>query len=211
MHDDGTDYSAWLLPAVEQALVEAGARMELVALLSVATGPGSFTGLRVGLTSVKAWAEVYKKPIVGVSRLEAMARSAGSRTGFVASCYDAQRGQMFGGLYRNSSDGVGRFGDEVVVSPEEFVKLVDREAGSESVTWISLDPEMIRGVETLQKRIATGDRVIVGSSELAATIGTLAEERATKGDFGDPVALDANYVRRSDAEILWKGPSARVR
>jgi tRNA threonylcarbamoyladenosine biosynthesis protein TsaB len=210
-HDDGTDYSAWLLPAVEQALGEAGARMELVDLLGVSTGPGSFTGLRVGLTTVKAWAEVHVKPIVGVSRLEAMARSEGPQTGLVASCYDAQRGQVFGGLYRNSGNAAKRVGEELVISPEEFVKLVDGHAGSEPITWISLDPEMIGKAETLQERIARGDKVIVCSSELASTIGVLAEENAAKGEFSDPVALDANYVRRSDAEIFWKGSSAGVR
>ena len=62
LHDDGSDYSGWLLPQVARALTEASAKMADVDLLAVSTGPGSFTGLRVGLTSVKAWAEVYRKP-----------------------------------------------------------------------------------------------------------------------------------------------------
>jgi tRNA threonylcarbamoyladenosine biosynthesis protein TsaB len=210
-HDDGLDYSAWLLPAVAEALVDAGTKMEQLDLLAAATGPGSFTGLRVGLTTVKAWAEVYDKHIVGVSRLEAMARAAETTTEFVASCYDAQRGQLFGGLYRSSNGGLIRVGDELVIAPEGFVELVDKETGRERVTWIALDPELIQQVISLQRRLAVGDRLVVGSTEVAPAIAVLAEERAARGEFSDPVFLDANYVRRSDAEILWKGAPAGVR
>jgi tRNA threonylcarbamoyladenosine biosynthesis protein TsaB len=211
VHDNGSDYSGWLLPQVERALAEASAKMADVDLLAVSTGPGSFTGLRVGLTSVKAWAEVYKKRIVGVSRLEAMARLGGHVQSFVASCYDAQRGQIFGGLYRNAGKGFERVGDEFVISPDEFVRFVDRQAGREVVTWVTLDPEMIRDTATLQQRITSGDRIALCPNYLAEIIGAVAEEKAARSEFSDPVTLDANYVRRSDAEIFWKGSPAGVR
>jgi tRNA threonylcarbamoyladenosine biosynthesis protein TsaB len=210
-HGDRTDYSAWLLPVVEAALAEANSRMGEVDLLAVATGPGSFTGLRIGLTTVKAWAEVFGKPIVGVSRLEAIARSQKTGIGLVASCYDAQRGQMFGAIYRKSAGPMARLGAELVISPEEFVQLVDGQAGGEPVTWISLDPKLFDDVETFQQRIKNDDSLVVCTTELASSIGLLAEERAGNGQFSDPVTLDANYVRRSDAEIFWKGSSAVVR
>ena len=209
-HPDSMDYSAWLLPAVEQALAEAETEMEQVDLLAAATGPGSFTGLRVGLTTVKAWAEVYGKPIVGVSRLGAMAQSRARTTGFVATCYDAQRGQLFGGLYRGLHGSWMCVGDELVIAPPEFVELVDKQAGNEAVTWISLDPEAINNLPAWKERAARGDTMFLCAPELASNIGALAEERASRGEFSDPLALDANYVRRSDAEIFWKGPPANV-
>jgi tRNA threonylcarbamoyladenosine biosynthesis protein TsaB len=209
-HEDATDYSMWLLPAVGEVLVRAGTKMEYVDLYGVATGPGSFTGLRVGLTTVKAWSEVYGKPIAGVSRLEAMARSRESHSAYVASCYDAQRGQLFGAIYHALAGVVVRVGEEFVVSPEEFVQLVDGQAGSEPVTWITLDPALLENLESLQRRVSVGDRVLLCSTELASTVGVLAMERAAKRQFSDPLALDANYVRRSDAEIFWKGSAAVV-
>ena len=210
-HVDQSDYSAWLLPAVEQSLTKARTKIEQIQLFAVCTGPGSFTGLRVGLTTVKAWAEVYGKQVVGVSRLEALARSAEATTLFVASCYDAQRAQLFGGLYRRKEHQLERIGDEVVTSPDDFAAIVDREANSDRVTWVSLDPELIQNLELVQRRTAAGDLVLPGSVELASTIGKIAAERAAKGEFSDSLNLDANYVRRSDAEIFWKGPAARVR
>jgi tRNA threonylcarbamoyladenosine biosynthesis protein TsaB len=210
-HDDGRDYSAWLLPAVDRILAEAGCSLEKVDVLAVATGPGSFTGLRVGLTSVKAWAEVYAKPVVGVPRLDALARSGNTNAVLVAACYDAQRGQLFAALFRRTAGGLERIGAELVATPEEFVVFVDHHAGVGTVAWVSLDPEQIKSIERLRARLLRGDEVIAASPELAPTIGVLAEERASRGQFSDPLALDANYVRRSDAEIFWKGASTGVR
>lgn len=210
-HEGGSDYSGWLLPAVEDLLGEAGIKLELVDLLAVATGPGSFTGLRVGVTTVKAWAEVYGKRIVGVSRLEAMVQSEDIVEGIAAVSYDAQRGQLFGGIYRKVSQRWERVGSELVISLEEFASLVDTQAGEERVAWISLDPQVIKNNEVVQRRVAQGDRVLGCSSELAGSIGVLAEKSAEAGIFSDPLTLDANYVRRSDAEIFWKGPSSGVR
>lgn len=209
-HEVAADYSSWLLGATEDALREAAATMKSVQLLAVSTGPGSFTGVRVGLTTVKAWAEVYGKPIVGVSRLESMAR-AGERCGFVAASYDAQRGQIFGGLYRWIDAAMKAVAAEMVTAPGAFVALVEEKAGTESVGWVTLDPQLISSAEGWGVRERRGDRLIACPADVASLIGELAEERAARGEFTDALELDANYVRRSDAEILWKGPASSVR
>jgi len=203
-HRDGSDYSGWLLPAVEEVLSEAGSKMEQLEVLAVSTGPGSFTGLRVGLTTVKAWAEVYNKRIVGVSRLEAIARSQTGDCPLVVAFYDAQRGQLFAGLYAKAEGYLRRVGDEMVISPGDLVSLVGGQAGGQRVAWIGLDPELVNKEQGMDARIGAGDRILTCSDELAGDIGMLAEERALRGQFSDPLTLDANYVRRSDAEIFWK-------
>lgn len=204
-HQGSVDYSEWLLPIVEEVLAEAKTRMEDLDLLAVANGPGSFTGLRVGLTTVKAWAEVYGKPVVGVSRLEAMAHFCRDARKFVAAFYDAQRGQLFGGLYQSLSRRLARVGEEVVISAEGLLEWIDKEAGAETVSWISLDPEVVTGLAGWKKRLERGDTMESCTPELAPAIGVLAEERAARKEFSDAMELDANYVRRSDAEIFWKG------
>jgi tRNA threonylcarbamoyladenosine biosynthesis protein TsaB len=209
-HEVAADYSSWLLGATEDALREAAATMKSVELLAVSTGPGSFTGVRVGLTTVKAWAEVYGKPIVGVSRLESMAR-AGEPCGFVAASYDAQRGQIFGGLYRWVDGAMKVVEAEMVTAPGAFVALVEEKAGTKSVRWVTLDPQLISSAAGWGVRERRGDRLIVCPADVASLISELAEERATRGEFTDALQLDANYVRRSDAEILWKGPAGSVR
>ena len=214
-HTDGSDYSEWLIPAVNRVLSEGRAGMEQVELYAVATGPGSFTGVRVGLTTVKAWCEVYGRPVVGVSRLEALlvsGEAGGTRQGqdeLSVAFYDAQRGQVFGAIYRVKGEGFERIGDEMVIAPEALLELVGRVGGA--AHWVTLDSKLITDLGGWERRVQQGDEMKVCSPQLATAIGRIAEERAKAGRFSDPLGLDANYVRRSDAEIFWKGPAAHVR
>ena len=226
-HASDVDYSEWLLPAVNEMLRRTGMTLQGLGLIAVSTGPGSFTGLRVGLTTVKAWAEVYGTSVVGVSRLEAIVEGCQSdelmhkgkslaegphtqqrRVGhpmFRAAFYDAQRGQVFGALYRREGEHAVRVEDEMVISPTEFLEWVTVRAGEEAVRWFSLDPELITNLSGWSARAATGDAILRCQTTLAPAIGRLGANRAAGGLLSDPLALDANYVRRSDAEIFWKG------
>ena len=209
-HESSEDYSSWLLPAVARGLRSAGATLREVGLLAVASGPGSFTGVRVGLTAVKAWAELFGINVMGVSRLEVMARQVVDAAGFVAASFDAQRGQVFGGLYKRAEDlGWRLIEDEMVIAPEGFVEWVQQHAAGESVQWITLDPALFREVPGWNERAIRGERLILSADGLAAGVGELGEDRAREGKFTDPLLLDANYVRRSDAEIFWKDPASR--
>lgn len=210
-HASKEDYSSWLLPAVGECLGETGIGMEEVELLAVSTGPGSFTGVRVGLTTVKAWAEVYGKKVVGVSRLEAIARHAEPGAPLVAACYDAQRGQMFAALYRRLEGAWERVEQEMVIEAANFLQMATGQGGGERIAWVSLDPELITSLAGWDERALVGDTMQRIEGDLADKIAEIAEERARKQQFTDPLELDANYVRRSDAEIFWKGPAGHGR
>ena len=203
------DYSSWLLPAVESLLAESQKTFRQLTLLAVATGPGSFTGVRVGLCAVKAWAEVYGIRVTGVSRLEALARRMPSE-GLVAATYDAHRGQLFGGLYRRSAERWELLDEEMVIVPGEFVALVKAQAGGEAVCWVSMNPEQLESLPGWEDQLDSGSSLIAVDSGVANLIGELGEARASRDEFTDVLQLDANYVRRSDAEIYWKGPAHRV-
>lgn len=205
-HHADEDYSSWLLPAVESLLTEAGKLYKDVDLFAVATGPGSFTGVRVGLCTVKAWAEVHAKPVVGVSRLAALARQA-AHQGLVAAAYDAHRGQLFAGLYRHLPTSWELIEQEMVIAPEEFLAFVQERALGEAVRWVSLQPELIRDLPAWAKHESKGSVLISSDVPLIHRIAELAEEKAARAEFTDVLQLDANYVRRSDAEIFWKGPA----
>jgi len=208
-HESAEDYSSWLLPAVERGLQNTGTTLREVGLLAVASGPGSFTGVRVGLTAVKAWAELFGIKVVGVSRLEVMARRLADAPGYVAASFDAQRGQVFGGLYwREGKLGWNLIEEEMVIAPDEFVSWVAERVGEATVRWITLDPELFAEAPRWKERAAKGETVIRCGDGLAAGVAELGEERAREGKFTDPLLLDANYVRRSDAEIFWKDPAS---
>ena len=211
-HETAEDFSSWLIPAAEQSLRNAGLVLRNVDLFAVTTGPGSFTGLRVGLTAVKAWAELLGKRIVGVSRLEVMARMAGEKRGYVAASFDAQRGQAFCGLYRlGEEQGSELVEQEMVIAPGEFVNWVGERAGGETVRWIALDPQLLSSTLSWRSRAGKREDILLCPDGLVAGVAELGEERAQRGLSTDALRLDANYVRRSDAEIFWKDPANHVR
>jgi len=215
-HTTNEDYSSWLLPAVNGLLADAGLRLTDVDLYAVAAGPGSFTGLRVGLTAIKAWSEVYARPIVVVSRLEALAVQAepagmrNDRGALIGSFIDARRGQLFAALYRQSDDSLERTGDEMVIEPSGFLAFVEEHGKDERISWVSLDPESVTETEGWRSHRERGESVQKISPVLAPIIGDLGYKRANTGQLTDALALDANYVRRSDAEIFWKGAKPTV-
>ncbi len=208
VHESQEDYSSWLLPAVRECLDGSGFQMEDVDAYAVAAGPGSFTGVRVGLTSVKAWAEVYGKRIAAVSRLEALAVEASAGTACVAAFFNAQRGQVFGAVYQRSGAGLVRVGDEMVIAPGKFVEAAAEIANDAGISWVSSDAECLVTEEAWKAREMRGERVESVSSVRAPMIGRIGIAALAEGRFTDALALDANYVRRSDAEIFWKGSTA---
>jgi len=171
-------------------------------LFAVNSGPGSFTGLRVGLTATKGWAEVYAKPAAPISGLEAVASQ--SRSGaVVVPVLDARRGQVYFGFYRRQDGRLMREGDDRVATPEEFLSAL-RELSESSIVVVTPDGDIVRKFASHSE--IGGIPVERVSSVLAPVIGVLALERARRGETVDALALDANYVRRSDAELYWKGP-----
>jgi len=205
VHDSAEDYSCWVLPAAGRALKASGVEMGSVDGYAVAAGPGSFTGVRVGLTTVKAWGEVYGKSIAGVSRLEAIAMQGVPGSSHVAAFVDARRGQVFGAIFKRKGQGLERIGEEMVIPPEKFIETAAELAKGESVSWVSIDAAVLASEENWKAREARGEHVESISSVLGPAIGRIGMRELAAGRFTDVLSLDANYVRRSDAEILWKG------
>jgi tRNA threonylcarbamoyladenosine biosynthesis protein TsaB len=205
VHETAEDYSCWLLPAVNEVLKKAGLQMADVSGYAVAVGPGSFTGVRVGLTTVKAWAEVYGKPVAAVSRLEGFAAQATCAGKYVAAFVDAQRGQVFGAVYRRDDAGFARIGEEMVIAPGRFVEVAAELVAGEKIAWVSPDPTLLTMEGVWSAREKSGESVEQVAATLAPIIGRIGLKRLKEGKTTDALGLDANYVRRSDAEIFWKG------
>jgi len=194
-------YSTRLFRDVDRVVREAGVTMPEVELYAVAAGPGSFTGVRVGLAAVKAWAEVYRKPVAAVSALEAMAFQSAAATGLIAGIADAHRGQLFAGLYERTEREMRRRSDDVVMPPAECMAYLVEQAARAPFVIRTASPEVVRAA--LAGSAAAGTPVETADAALAPSIGRLGYSRAQRGELVDALTLDAHYVRRSDAELLW--------
>lgn len=209
VHEGASDYSSWLLPSADEALRDCGIKMTDIDVFAAAAGPGSFTGVRIGLTSVKAWSEAYGKPIASISRLQAIASQAAGARGYVAACVDAQREQVFGGLYRRQENDLSLVEQEMVVDPEGFLTWVEAATAGTAVSWISLDPDKLTSLRAWESHAHKGEAVQQSTTILAPVIGRIGRRHALAGHLTDALRLDAEYVRRSDAEIFWKGAAKR--
>lgn len=171
-------------------LARAGIEVGRMDCFAAATGPGSFTGVRVGLACVKGLAEATGKPAVGVSNLRAVAAFGSAELRAVV--MDARRAEIYGAVY----DRRGRLAAPEVVAPFS--------------SWLATLPEGDVELVCLDYRPAVegtrweGARVTQAPRSLAGAIARLALEEYRRGEARDPAALDANYVRRSDAEMMWK-------
>jgi tRNA threonylcarbamoyladenosine biosynthesis protein TsaB len=196
-------YSSRLFRQLRFLLEELHMALDQFDLFSVAAGPGSFTGLRVGLAAVKGWAEAYGKPVAAVSVLEAVAAQATTQASLLISIVDARRGQLFGAVYERRGASLALRGEEVVLTPEEFFALLPALVGTEPASIATPTPAVVAGA--LEGSPFHGIAVECVSPLLAGVIGRLGYRRAAGGELSDALGLDANYVRRPDAEIKWKG------
>jgi tRNA threonylcarbamoyladenosine biosynthesis protein TsaB len=208
-HNTAEDYSSWVLPAVEHLLALNRLKIDDVEVYATSAGPGSFTGLRVGLTSVKAWSELYGAKIASISRLEAIAQQASGGQSLIAAFVYAQREQLFGGLFRRSGASLEKVEEEQVIAPQGFLSWVEQTTSGQPVAWISMDPEKLASVPGWQSHTQRGEVIQQSSHVLAPILGKIGLQRSREGRLVDALALDAHYVRRSDAEIFWKGHAAR--
>jgi len=185
----GGTFSAQLIPQISALLSKHGFTKQDIGGFAVASGPGSFTGLRVGLAAIKALAEILHKPIAAVSLLEAVARSTKS-SGRVLAALDAGRGEVYVGDYEIAGSTCMR--SERLVTRANFLA----EAGGSLV----VTPDA--GLAQVARE--TGLKVEEVAPPATDTIARLGWEKIQAGETIAPDVLEANYIRRSDAEIFAK-------
>jgi tRNA threonylcarbamoyladenosine biosynthesis protein TsaB len=186
----GGTFSAQLVPQIAALLAKHGFTKNDIGGFVVVSGPGSFTGLRVGLAAIKALAEILGKPIVAVSLLEAIAISSGLQ-GNVTALLDAGRGEVFVGEYEVAGDSA-RVVAERLLSKEEVWE------GARS-SLVTADAALANDAQRAGLSILTLEAVDAG------TIARLGWRKILRGESVSPEELEANYIRRSDAEIFAKG------
>jgi tRNA threonylcarbamoyladenosine biosynthesis protein TsaB len=191
----GGTFSAQLVPQIAGLLANHGfSKTDIGAFVAVA-GPGSFTGLRVGLAAIKALAEILRKPIVPVSLLEVIAL-AGHVDGKVLAALDAGRGEVYIGEYEVSGEDDPR--KDARMLREELLPVDAFLSAALTLTIVTPDAALGAKVRDAGVSVAGMDRP---GAEMIARVGW---RKLQSGETVSPEQLEANYIRRSDAEIFAK-------
>jgi tRNA threonylcarbamoyladenosine biosynthesis protein TsaB len=184
-----------LFGELEQLLMQSSVVLKEIDCFAAAAGPGSFTGVRVGLTAAKGLAEAQHKPVAAVSNLRALAAFGTAHQRVVL--LDARRGEVYAAVYNADLD------------------LLVEETVAPLTTWLEHLPvdtyEFIAAAGSPFHSAAEGSPFAAmkwteASQSLAGAVALCAEKDLATGHTVDALVADANYVRRSDAELLWKDP-----
>ena len=192
----GLTHSQTLMVMAEDLLKQCGKTVSQVQAVAVAEGPGSFTGVRIGVAAAKGFAWGSQIPCYGVSTLEAMAKSLDAYEGVVCACMDARRSQVYNALFAAEAGSLRRLTPDRAISLEELgqeLKAIDGPiflVGDGAVlthnTMSSQMPLILPGEHRLHQR--------------AVGVALVAEQMAAAGAIGDAARLSPNYLRLSQAE-----------
>jgi tRNA threonylcarbamoyladenosine biosynthesis protein TsaB len=192
---------------VEHALRQAAVALGNVELFAVANGPGSFTGIRVGVAAMQAWGRAFKRPVRGVSVLEALIQEAGPETEWAVSILDAHRGEFFVGLFQRCRSEVAHDcpyqaeGKGWVLKPHEVGPLLQQQLPTGAVvTCVARehDQATLALREPLPYNWQWVPGILVGSIARRALFAYRQNSQESPGQ------LDASYIRRPDAELNWR-------
>ncbi len=204
-------YSVSVFEMVDRLLAELSARpgtavksLADIDLYTVASGPGSFTGIRVGLAAVQAWAKVFEKPVKGVSVLRALAEAAQPATECALAILNAYRGEFYVGEFRKDKDArLVPWGEDKALNLDELKPLVTGQAsaGSDCICIARAHDQAARALRDI---LPASLRWQIVEGTLLEAIARLGRRAALEGKLDSPGQLDAYYIRRTDAELNWK-------
>ncbi|MGA2019884.1 MAG: tRNA (adenosine(37)-N6)-threonylcarbamoyltransferase complex dimerization subunit type 1 TsaB [Candidatus Sulfotelmatobacter sp.] len=184
----GGTFSAELVPQISALLSGHGFTSHDIGAFTVASGPGSFTGLRIGLAAVKALGEVLNKPIAPVSLLEVCVFSSGMQ-GRLMAALDAGRSDVYIGEYEVPAR-ASQIPREFISSRSEFLSQVKG--------WTLVTPDSVLAEAVVAAGLSVAKLLPIS----AADVARLGWRKILAGEIVAPDRLEANYIRRTDAEML---------
>ena len=194
-------HSQNLLPMIKQAIEEAGLKPEDLGGIAVTMGPGSFTGLRIGMAAAKSLAQVLNIPLIGISTMETIAYNIVGLPGFICPILDAQKSEVYSAIYYTRDDELTLMEGPYALTIHELVEKFKRH--SREVTFLGdavpvyvnqLSQEMGPKAHFASK---------INSLPRAAAVAELGFKRIAQGEADDPINLVPAYIRLSEAEATW--------
>lgn len=191
------NHSVRLMPVVDQLFEEVGWQPRDIDLIAVAKGPGSYTGVRIGVTTAKTLSFTLEVPLIGVSTLEAMAYGSNSFSGVISPLIDARRGQAYTGLYKKIDGVWSNLEEDRIILVSDWVKVTSKY--NEKILFVGDDVQA--HLETLSQ---LGDKATYGmpafNSSRPSVIGYLAKQMYENGKLDNVFDFAPAYLQIVEAE-----------
>ena len=198
LEDSSRTHSVRLLTGIDAVLKNANLSISDVDVFAVISGPGSFTGIRIGLTTVKGLADALGKPIVPVTSFEAWVEKSLAVQGVLVPLIPARRGEIYAAVYERRGSELKVLSDGIAGEVEGVIARLPED----QISFIGPGAAQYR--EVIQTKGRGHWTVIQTDPFLGHPMARIAYRHASKGEFCTAQELRAFYLRRSDAEIHWK-------
>lgn len=196
--DSTETHSVRLLSGVDYLLKNLGFRLADLDAFAVICGPGSFTGIRIGLSTIKGLADTTSKPTIPVTAFEAWVEKFPGLQGILVPLIDARRGEVYAAVFERVGAVVRELNAGRVDKPAQILSQLVQE----EIMFIGGGANQYR--DLLISCPHPGWKVAACDPFLGRSMARIAYQRASHGQFTSTLDLQAYYLRRSDAEILWK-------
>lgn len=194
-------HSERLMPHIEQLLELGQVAKEDITAIAVSIGPGSFTGLRIGLATAKALAYVWNVPVIGVSTLAALAYACPAPNSLICPLLDAQKGNVYQAVYRWEKGMLQEVIPPRVIAHQEAIN----ELASQPLPVIMLGEGAVLFQEAI---VAAADPIELAPPHIilprAGSVALLGHQLLRQGIRHDVMTLEPLYIRCSEAEVLWE-------
>lgn len=189
-----------LMPAIKWLLDASHISVNEIDAFAISIGPGSFTGLRIGLSTAKGLSYAAKKPLVPVPTLDAFARTVPYCSHMICPMFDARKNEVYAAFYKWGKTGCETVMDVRAVKPEDLIREI-----REPVIFMGDGARLYK--EQIIDTLGSNAFFVPESKMLpaASAVAEVALEKIKQGIITDPVALTPLYIRKSEAEVNWKG------
>ena len=193
-------HSERVLKTINRVLEDSGVSIGEIDGFAVSIGPGSFTGVRIGVSAVKGLAFATSRRVAGVSTLDALAQNVRYSPHLISPLVDARKGEVYTALYRSTGkDGLIKLAPEMAIKPVDLLDKIEENA-------LFLGNGVYTYGDLIRRKL--GDMAHIAPSPLnfvhGAVVAQLGRQKLEKDEYLDLEGFTPHYIRRSDAELRWE-------